>query len=136
MNKFVRFILFFAAFLFIFSCNWGIKSDFCDDSCATEDSTGVLKCKLTSPELRERKNTVIAHLLTKITEKKALENGYAFKFEGSDEMLDELTEFIKTERACCEFFTFSLKVEGNASIWLSITGPEEAKAFIETELGF
>lgn len=94
-------------------------------------------CKLTSQELRERKNTVLMKLREKITEKKELEHGYAFKFPGTDAMLDELIEFIKTERECCDFFLFNLTISGNKKeIWLELTGPEGTKEFIVTELEF
>jgi hypothetical protein len=62
-------------------------------------------------------------------------NGFAYKFEGSDSMLDELVTFIKTERACCDFFSFKLSVSGDQSeTWLEITGPAGAKDFIAKEL--
>jgi len=60
---------------------------------------------------------------------------YAFKFPGTDAMLDELTEFIKTERECCDFFTFNISISGDKSeAWLELTGLEGAKDFIKTEL--
>lgn len=96
-----------------------------------------VSCKLTSPELRERKKTVIASLSKKIIEKKELKDGYAFKFSGTDTILDELIAFIKTERECCDFFTFGLSVSGDKSeAWLELTGAESAKDFITSELGF
>jgi hypothetical protein len=71
-----------------------------------------------------------------MTDKKELKDGYAFKFPGTDKMLDELTEFIKTERECCDFFTFNLSISGDKSeAWLELTGVEGAKDFISTELG-
>lgn len=95
-----------------------------------------MACKLTSAELRQRKETVLASLKNQIVEKKELKDGYAFKFNGSDTMLDELTEFIKTERECCNFFTFNLSISGNKSeAWLELTGAEGAKDFISSELG-
>lgn len=98
---------------------------------------GELSCKLTTPELRKRKETVIASLKMQILEKKELHNGYAFKFVGTDEVLDELIEFIKTERVCCDFFTFGLSVSGDKSeTWLELTGGDGATDFITTELGF
>ena len=60
----------------------------------------------------------------------------AFNFPGTDKVLDELTEFIKTERACCDFFTFALSVSGDQSeAWLKLTGAEGVKEFITSELG-
>lgn len=104
-----------------------------DDCC--KKTTGVLTCKLTTPELQQRKATVLASMRKQIIEKKELENGYAFKFNGSDKMIDELTDFAKTERHCCDFFTFNLSISGDtSSLWFEITGPKEAKEFIATEL--
>lgn len=68
-------------------------------------------------------------------QKKELTNGYSYKFVGTDKMVDELTEFVKTERACCDFFVFNLSISGDKSeAWLEITGPKGAKDFIKTEL--
>jgi hypothetical protein len=61
-------------------------------------------CKLTSPEMQKRKETVIASLKRKMIEKRELTNGFSYKFAGSDGLIDELTTFVKTERLCCEFF--------------------------------
>jgi hypothetical protein len=99
-------------------------------------SAQSLTCTLTSAEMHERKATIIANLQKEMIEKKELTNGYAFKFNGRDEMVDELSSFIKTERECCSFFNFNLSVAGNKSTaWLELTGPEGAKDFITTELG-
>ncbi len=99
-------------------------------------SVPSLTCTLTSAEMQERKATVIANLQKKLIEKKELIDGYAFKFNGSDGMVDELSTFIKTERECCSFFNFNLSIAGNKSTaWLELTGPEGAKDFITTELG-
>lgn len=94
-------------------------------------------CKLTSPELQQRKATVITSLKKKILETKELENGYAYKFHGTDQMIGELTTFIKTERECCDFFTFTIVVAGDKStVWLELTGEEGVKDFIKSELEF
>ena len=96
-----------------------------------------LCCVLTSPELQLRKVTVLGSLQRQIIERREQENGYAFRFEGSDAVLDELNEFIKTERACCPFFTFDLSVKSeNSAVWLQLSGPDGVKDFIRDELGF
>jgi len=92
-----------------------------------------LTCKLTTPELQKRKATVIAELKSLVVERKELTDGYSYKFEGSDENLDKLNEFIKTERMCCEFFTFQLTIVESAAI-LNITGPHGAKEFLKEEV--
>lgn len=108
----------------------------CSDDCKAKSKTGDLSCKLTTPELQKRKETVLASLKAQMTERKELKDGYAFKFNGSDKMVDELTEFIKTERECCDFFTFNLSISGDKSeAWLELTGVEGAKDFISSELG-
>jgi hypothetical protein len=108
----------------------------CNDNLTTDNKTG-LSCKLATPELQKRKQTVIASLRRQIIERKELPDGFAFKFRGTDQMLDELVGFIKTERECCDFFTFQLNVSGNKSdAWLELKGPAGAKDFVVSELGF
>ncbi len=111
------------------------SSTICTDDCEAKNEKNQLTCKLTTPELRERKETVIASLKKQMLEKKELKNGFAYKFSGSDTMVDELATFVKTERACCDFFIFNLSISGDKSeAWLEITGPNGAKDFIKTEL--
>jgi len=113
------------------------KETICSDDCTAKNKTEQMSCKLTSPELQKRKETVIASLKQQILEKKELQSGYAFRFSGTDEVLDELTEFIKTERECCDFFTFAISVSGDKSeAWLELTGADGVKDFIRAELGF
>jgi hypothetical protein len=98
-----------------------------------EKASKQITCKLTTPELQKRKATVVAELKALVLERNELENGYSFKFEGTDQNLDQLTEFIKTEKMCCDFFTFQLTVEEGTAI-LHITGPTGAKEFLKEEI--
>jgi hypothetical protein len=93
-----------------------------------------LVCKLTTPELKHRRATVIAELKSLVKERTERDDGYAFQFKGSDANLDRLTEFIKTERMCCDFFTFQLTVNDTSAV-LDISGPPGAKEFLEKEVG-
>jgi hypothetical protein len=112
-------------------------SDTCLDNCEAKNSKTDIICKLTTAELRKRKASVIASLKNQLLEKKELDNGYAYKFKGTDAILNELSSFIKTERECCDFFVYSISISGDKSeAWLSLTGPEGAKKFIEAELEF
>lgn len=105
------------------------------DNYEPKDKAAAPTCKLTTPELRQRRTTVIESLRKQVIQKNELANGYSFKFKGTDKMVDELTEFIKTERECCDFFTFTLSVKGDKSeIWLELTGAEGTKDFMKTEL--
>ncbi len=142
--KHILYIIFLA--LFTYSCcngdcekaEKGKSAEVCGPECqATNKQTGELSCKLSSPEMRRRKETVLASLKKQVIERKTLKNGYAYKFPGSDKMIDELTEFIKTERQCCSFFIFNLSISGDGTeIWLELTGVEGAKEFIDGELDF
>lgn len=69
----------------------------------------LVACKLTSPELRKRKQEVIAVLKGKILIKAELKGGYQYAFEGSDGMIDTLVAFIKMERQCCNFLCSALR---------------------------
>ena len=107
----------------------------CSVACKAKNQTTDFVCSLTTPELQQRKATVLASLKKQVVERKELDNGFAFKFAGTDEVLDELLEFIKTERVCCNFFVFNLSISGDKSeVWLEMTGVEGAKDVITTEL--
>jgi hypothetical protein len=107
---------------------------FCSGKCEAKNASTGLSCKLTTKELQQRRETVLASLKKQMLEKKELKNGYAFKFSGSDALLDELTSFIKTERVCCDFFIFNISVSGDkGEAWLEITGPDGVKDFITSE---
>ena len=93
-----------------------------------------LTCKLTTPELQKRRATVIQNLKDSAVDRKEIHEGVRFTFAGTDAMLDSLTEFIKTERLCCDFFDFRLSVSMNVAV-LEITGPEGAGEFLKHEVG-
>ena len=97
--------------LFIMKTATNAQSAICTDDVAEQvkGKTGMLACKLSTPGLRERKATVIASLKKQITGKKELKKGFAYQFNGSDNILVELAEFIKTERNCCDFFTVNMQ---------------------------
>lgn len=150
MKKQLSICLFGLCFLFV--CNSGCKDEKCkDEKCAkneikqkpaeqdgtiAKNSDQEISCKLTSAELQKRKETVLGSLKKQMIEKKELPNGYSFKFAGTDAVIDELTEFVKSERSCCNFFVFTLSFSGDGSeAWLSLTGPEGAKDMISDELG-
>ncbi len=120
----------------ICSCQKKMADACCAPATLAKNKSTVLTCKLSTKELQDRKMTVLASLKKQMLERKELPNGYAFKFGGSDKVLNELTDFIKSERECCDFFTFNLSISGDKSeIWLELTGVEGAKDFITKELG-
>jgi hypothetical protein len=131
-----RYILIFSAVLFLSSCNENGGIQCKDPNCEkpAAETSKDLSCKLTTPELQKRKTEVIAALKKKVLEKKELNNGYSFRFDGSDETFGQLTDFIRSERRCCDFFSFHLQVKDTSTIWIDITGPEGTKEFITTEM--
>ena len=100
-----------------------------------EPSSTTLSCKLSTPEQQKRKATVIAGLKALVLRRNELPNGYSYEFEGTDDIFDKLTFFIRTQRICCDFFTFQLTVE-YTTILLTITGPDGAKEFLKEEIDF
>jgi hypothetical protein len=101
---------------------------------SSKDQKG-LACKLTTPELRKRKETVIASLKKQVIETKELDKGFAYKFNSSDSINKELAEFMNSEKECCNFFDLKLSdTEDKSAKWLEITGPMGTKEFIKTEL--
>ncbi|MDM8172936.1 hypothetical protein QT327_01010 [Olivibacter sp. 47] len=110
-----------------------------DDNVKVTNEVNSIKrevsCKLTTPEMQRRKASIIASLKKQVIEKKELKDGFSYKFNGSDKIIDELSDFVKTERLCCDFFDFGLSVKGDGSnTWLTITGPKGTKNFITSEL--
>jgi hypothetical protein len=98
-----------------------------------ETKTKSISCKLTTPELQQRKATVIAELKALVKSREELPQGFRYQFEGSDDILDKLNTFIKTERMCCDFFVFELTVDENRAL-LTISGPDGAKEFLKEEV--
>jgi len=99
--------------------------------------TVSLTCKLTTPELQERKKTVIAEVKKLVVQRVETANGVRYSFNDSDSTIDLLTNFIKTERLCCSFFEFNLIVgQAEGFVSLELSGPEGTKDFIESEFGF
>ena len=106
-----------------------------DDSVEHLDSTEALICNLTPEALQERREKVLASLKNQILDWKEVKWGYALKFPGTDEVIDELTTFIKTERECCGFLQFGLTIRNpQKDVWLELTGPMGAKYLIAMEL--
>jgi hypothetical protein len=125
------------AFFLLFSMLMAVKGT--GQTIPTHDTLTMkpLICKLTTPELQERKKTIIAELKLMMLEKAETANGIKFKFEASDRMLDLITSFIKTERLCCDFFIFTLTLsDASGYTWLELSGPQGTKEFIKTEIGF
>ena len=96
----------------------------------------TLACKLTTPELRRRRETVIADLRSHITGTRETEDGFVYSLPATNAVMAQVASFIGTERECCEFFSFRLSIPSDSGeLFLEISGPEGAKEFLRAELG-
>jgi hypothetical protein len=74
-------------------------------------------------------------LLTAVREKRELPDGYALQLPAG--MWLPAARWADLERRCCPFFAFELaSATRGGPLWLRITGPPGAKAFMRDELGF
>ena len=80
-----------------------------------------------------------AHILTTIQLMRAVqnvqevENGYEFTYANEDELISKLAEFVIYERLCCPFLKFTLIVNSNEAISLTLTGPLGTQEFLREE---
>jgi hypothetical protein len=92
-------------------------------------------CNLTGQDLVERGNDV-KNLFDEAEEVRELEDGYAFRFSGSDAMAPRLLAFTLEERRCCPFFTFDLVFTPNAGpIWVHLCGSAAVKEYVASAWG-
>src|SRR5438309_1012624 len=88
-------------------------------------------CRLTEPELRERRTNVLQKALRTVLETREQETGYAYRFPSDSESLDRIFEIVRLERECCAFLRFQVTVEpGGGHVWLELTGPPGTKEMV------
>lgn len=94
----------------------------------SDNHSGPIACTLPSEEFAKRRREIIEHLFQKTVERLELEDGFEFVFSGDEELIAELTEFVRFERGCCGFLTFELIFDPQQGpIHLRCRGPEGAK---------
>ncbi|HEY2905769.1 MAG TPA: hypothetical protein VGJ29_07690 [Vicinamibacterales bacterium] len=65
-----------------------------------------------------------------------LPNGYEFRFPSDAATLAQVSDWISTERLCCPFFDFDMRLESERGpIALRLTGRKGTKAFIKADFG-
>jgi hypothetical protein len=90
----------------------------------------AIACNLTPGELAERGADLLPGLVARSSELRAVEHGYALRFESKD--AEVVFAVIASERQCCPFFRFEITLEPAAGpIWLTLTGPAGTREFIE-----
>ena len=86
-------------------------------------------------EESERYNSLRDGMRSAFQEMKELPDGFAFRFPSDPAVIVNLAEWITLERRCCSFFNFALGVEpDDGPVWLSLTGGEGVKEFLQTEI--
>lgn len=67
----------------------------------TREANGPrIACALSTPELRLRKDTILAQPGERMIGKTALAHGYAYHFDRSDDTPGQWVDFIRSERVC------------------------------------
>ncbi len=94
----------------------------------------AIACSLNDAEFRERRALARRTLLPQIIISQRISNGLTLTFTNSEALRRDVKTFVRLERECCDFLTFSLTpdtVPVNESLVLTIKGPPEAAATIE-----
>jgi hypothetical protein len=95
-------------------------------------------CDMNAIAPAERKPHIetIEEIFGGVQEIREISTGYSFRLANESTLLMRTAAFIIKERLCCPFFGFTLEVEpAGGAVWLSLTGPEGVKPFIQAELG-
>jgi hypothetical protein len=105
---------------------------------STLQSTPVIACDMNAipADQREQHGETAVRMLGAVLEVRAVANGYALGLPLDTIMLHTVTAYIANERLCCPFFDFNLNIEAGAQqLWLTLSGGEGVKAFLQSELG-
>jgi hypothetical protein len=87
-------------------------------------------------EQQERQRVLYRQLRADVKEVRELSDGYAFRHSTDRTVLLAIAEFVANERLCCPFLEFGITSErAGGPVWLRMTGDEEAKRFLEAEMG-
>ena len=98
-----------------------------------ENSSARVTCKLTAPEFRQRKATLIKEIKRRMLSRHQVPDGFVYMFENSSDNLGLVNDFVAAERLCCDFLSFHINT--SPGLQLTITGPEGTKDFVSAELG-
>ena len=92
-------------------------------------------CTLGPDGLKARKAELWARIRRLSTATERIEAGYRFEFTADTETLSVIVTMINSERTCCRFLRFDLRVErDDGPISLEITGPPGTQEFVDAML--
>jgi len=91
-----------------------------------------IACRLSDPELVERRRQVLALLLSQVEELRTTSEGVDLRFDAAAGVVADLGSFIEAERECCRFLDFRLQVARDGGpIWLRLSGPPGTREFLQ-----
>src|SRR6266853_5694323 len=90
--------------------------------------------KAFQPAERLRWRELIEQVMSAVVSARELNNGYALRVDAGRTSLVQVAQWIDLERKCCPFFDFQVAMHGeDGSLWLSLTGREGVKQFINAD---
>ena len=90
----------------------------------------AIACNLDAAGLKGRQQ-LLAGLVSRASERRELEDGYAFDFAPGTVSLVELATIVEPERRCCPFLRFVVTAEAETGpLRLEVTGPDTTKEFL------
>lgn len=93
-----------------------------------KDSTRDVTCTLTEEQEAKRSADVQSLLISHYSGYKAPEDSLEIRFEGTDESLQAVSQFISAELQCCSFAEYEITVSPPyEETVLTITGPEDTR---------
>jgi hypothetical protein len=89
---------------------------------------------LTSEQRKRHFDELSPKLVSLKKSVRELPNGYEFEFPADASTFQLVAEWVIGERACCPFFDIDMRLEREGgSLWLSLTGREGVKQFIQAD---
>ena len=99
-------------------------------------SQSTLVCRLTGPELAERKAALQKEVFSKVQRVEEVSDGYLFHFPDDNDLLFKIMDYMLAEKQCCPFFNYDLGIKANgAGATLKVSGTPEAKETLKALLG-
>lgn len=90
--------------------------------------------KAFTPQQRKQWKQLIDQLMPAVVSARERNDGYALQVDTRKLSLVEAAQWVELERKCCPFFNFQLDLHGeDGGLWLSLTGREGLKQFIEMD---
>ena len=101
--------------------------------CAAE-APFACNLKAFQPGERTRHDQLTRQVMSAVTSRHELADGYAFEIDPGAVSVAELAEWTVLERRCCPFFNFEIGLNGEeGTLSLSLRGRPGVKQFIESE---